>query len=210
MKVLYETGYAVTKDVEVVINSANGLLFADSTGAGAIRDASEDLSETERFDFDQLFSKAPPELQNFFEKKREKHGWYYHHENLSCLKLLAHNNYETHEIGTAIFDPLWTLQKTKKVIHAITLTYNPKTEERIVGTPEQIISAITQAIEIALDFGKKTIALPVPCARPAYGLGPEKSFEIVKKALAGFADEDLTITLCFDNEHTAEFLKTLA
>jgi len=210
MQITYETGYAITKDVEVVINSANGLLFADSTGAGAIREVSEDLTKLERLEFDQLFNAAPVEIQEFFEQKRKKHGWQYKHENLSCLKLLAYNKYKSFNVGTAIFDPLWSEKFNKKVIHAITLTYNPKTGERLVGTPQQITKAIMEAIEVALDFNKKSISVPVPCARPEYGIGPAGSFNIITNALKKFTNEDLNVVLCFDNPQTEEFLnKTL-
>ena len=108
MNLKCQTGYAITKDVDVAINSANGLLFADSTGAGAIREASRPLSLAEKRAFNKLFAVAPQNIQSFFEHKRKMHGWKYRYENLSCLKLLQNNNFNSYDIGTAVLDRHWT------------------------------------------------------------------------------------------------------
>jgi hypothetical protein len=209
MILTFETGYAVSKDVEVVINSANGLLFADSAGAGAIREASGKLSLSDQTQFRKLFAKMPKVTQDFFERKRLSHKWDYKHVNLSCLGQFAENNFVTFPIGSCVVDELWSTVKGEKrlVVHAITLTYDPLTGKRFVGTVSQIESALFSAIEAGLHLHKTSFALPVACARPAYGLGPEQAFALVCRVLSQFEDRAIRVVMCFDNAQTSEYFE---
>jgi hypothetical protein len=207
MILTFETGFAVEKSVEVVINSANGLLFADSAGAGAIREVSGNLSRLDKKKFSTLFAKLPLTTQTFFEKKRQKHDWNYKYVNLSCLELFSEHNFTSFDIGSCVIDENWSsvAYETRLVIHAITLTYDPILEKRFVGSVFEIENALCSAIDAGLRLHKTSFALPVACARPEYGLGPEQAFAIVCRVLARYEDRAIRVIVCFDNEQTREY-----
>lgn len=208
MNIKKVAGFAVDQDTEVIVNSANGWLFADSSGAGRIREASKSLTQSEQKEFDTLFKLLPENVQEFFEKKRTAHNWKYKHENLSCIKLLEYNSNTQYRIGEAVFDPLWSEKSKRKVIHAITLQYDLTGEEpvRNVGDLTQIRQALAKAIELALEFGCKSISLPIPCVRPGYSHSPEESEENVMQLLKDYDHTELEVVVCYDNEWSAKLL----
>jgi O-acetyl-ADP-ribose deacetylase (regulator of RNase III) len=209
MKLFFETGFAASKKVDVIINSANGLLFADSSGAGAIREASGDFSSASKKEFEKLFSALPALTRSFFEEKRLKHAWEYKFENLSCLKLFSANQFRSFVVGSSVVDAHWSNNPTESrvVLHAITLTYDPVLKKRHVGSEELIAEALSSAIEEGLHLHKTSFALPVACARPEYGLGPKRAFEIVCRVLSRYEDRAITVIVCFDNAQTSEYFE---
>ena len=208
MQIIFEAKYAIQTDAQVVVNSANAWLFADSSGAGAIRESTPQLTQQQEAEYKFLFQKLPLEAQEFFKHKQQEHGWQLHAENLSCMRLLATNNYKPFAIGSAILDFDISQLTQKVIVHAITMSYDPIKQERITATPDSIAHAIDSSLHILLEHGKNSIALPIPCARPDYGMTPKKSYDIITTILKKYADRAITVHLCFDNTFTKEFLET--
>ena len=211
MRIKLETGFAIEKEVEVVINSANNLLMLGSSGAGRIRDLSKEINEDELKEYLTYFSKLPKEIQNFYLQQYKKHHWKLKFAQLSSVKKLYENEFPF-KIGDAVLDTEWCKQdkklKNKIIIHAITMGYSTSQPiERLFGTKESIIKSYIKALELALNLEKTKIAIPIPVARKGYGIGCKSSYLAVKKVLSLFKDEDIEVTLCFDNSETKEFLK---
>jgi O-acetyl-ADP-ribose deacetylase (regulator of RNase III) len=205
MQVIHESGYAIDKNVDVVINSANGWLIQDSSGAGKIRELSNPLNENEKALFEHLFEMLPKKVKAFYKEKQKKGDWKPRKANLSSLKLIL--NYGELKLGDAVIDKEWSKDK-KIVIHAITMSYDEKTGKRIQGTELSVQTAIESALRLALPEDAKSIALPIPCARQGYGLTPKKSLEAVLSALYIINETDIKIIVCHDNEDTKKLLES--
>jgi O-acetyl-ADP-ribose deacetylase (regulator of RNase III) len=208
MQIIKEKGFAADKEVDIVINSANGYLIPDSSGAGRIRELSDELTHEEKAEFDYYFSELPQKIKELYLEKQKNGGWESKKANLSCLRLLLQNQKSFHP-GQALcdFDSL-----DKPVIHAITMTYDPETGDRIKGTVLSVMVAMESAIKMAIEKGATSVSLPIPCARAGYGISPKDSLTAVMSALRGFEDYDIdhstpfVVILCFDNENTAKLL----
>jgi len=207
-----EKGYAVEKNTDVSINSANGLMHMDSSGAGIIREHSEKLSDDETIEFRELFRKLPVDIRNYWEERRKEHGWEYRKANLSALKLLLkqiEKEGRPFEIGEAVIDKEWSEFNPRIVIHAITMSYDPKTKERIKGSVLSVQTAIESALRLALSLDAKSISIPIACARTGYGINPEDSEEAVESAIGILSDKNVEeVILCYDNEETEDLLES--
>ncbi|MFT4326854.1 MAG: hypothetical protein ACMXYK_05100 [Candidatus Woesearchaeota archaeon] len=207
MNIIHQKGYAIEKDVDVVINSANGWLIQDSSGAGAIRERSDMLNQKEKELFEVLFSKLPANARALYEKKRKDHGRENKLANLSSIIKIYNNNKSPFSPGDALLDDLWSKTDKRRVIHAITMSYDAKLNERIHGTALSIQTSLEAAFRIVLSLDAKSVSLPIPCARPEYGLTPEESLQAIMKALEILKDTDITVIICHDNDYTRALLE---
>lgn len=206
MKVKLEKGYAIEKDVEVVINSANCLLMLGSSGAGKIRNVSENLSKEDIVEYEYLFKQLPVEIQKFILHEYEEKDWDLKYAQLSSVKLLLKNEFPF-ALGDAVLDKEWSKNNHKKIIHAITMGYSTSwPPQRIWGSIESIKNSFTKALEICKNIKAKTIAIPIPVSRKGYGIGANESYKVVREVLNDFQKENFEITLCFDNKDTEELL----
>lgn len=209
MNIVLEKGFAIEKDVEVVINSANGLLMLGTSGAGKIRGHSENLSKEDVVDYEYELKKLPPEIQKFILHEYDEKKWHLTYAQLSSLKLLTINNFPF-AIGECVLDLNWSKFNNKKIIHAITMSYSTSwPPQRILGSKESIIKSYSNALEICKNINAKSIAMPLPVAREGYGIGSIESYNAVKEVLDKFKDEDFNIILCFDNEETEKLLEKI-
>jgi len=92
------------------------------------------------------------------------------------------------------------------IIHAITMSYDVSENpvQRIIGTKESVHKSYYDAILIAIKKKSKSVALPIPIARPGYGLGPKKSLQILFELISEFEDK-IQIIVCADNEVTKKY-----
>ena len=64
MEILYEKGFAIDKDVDIVINSANGFLLLGKSGAGQIRKKSKELDFIDKLRYRYLLTELPKRISN--------------------------------------------------------------------------------------------------------------------------------------------------
>ena len=199
--------YAIETPAECVINSANGLLMHDSSGAGRIRECS---SECEELLFKNVFMKLPLDMQEFITIRSKEHNWKPRFANQTAAELV-YKNKNPFSLGDAIYDELLSKDLGKHIIHAITLSYDTTTTpvKRILGNEESIYESYTKALRLAHNLECKSVAFPIPIAREGYGLNPEKSYIIIEDILEKHAKKDVTYYLCFDNTDTKKLLKKL-
>jgi O-acetyl-ADP-ribose deacetylase (regulator of RNase III) len=209
MKVSFEKGYAIEKPVQAVINSANWWLCHDSSGAGAIRKATRDLTKNETEVITRLYSQLSAEGKVVFEDKKTKGNWDFNYASLASLYLLKANKFQHYKLGDVICDE--ESFDDKKIFHIITVghTIHKNKVVRVLASRHEILYGFVQMLKMIQRKGITSIALPVPVARKAYGLTPEESFEILTHALETISDTDISVTICFDNDETASILPTI-
>ncbi|MCX5992504.1 MAG: hypothetical protein NTZ04_09350 [Chloroflexi bacterium] len=89
MLVEYETGYAIAKDVDTVINSANGFLLLGTAGAGKIREVSRRLNAAEKLEYDALIASLPKSTGRWYRHVYRTNKWHRTYAQLSCLRILS-------------------------------------------------------------------------------------------------------------------------
>ncbi|MGM5483803.1 MAG: hypothetical protein ACQER9_02695 [Nanobdellota archaeon] len=210
MQIIMEKGYAVDKDVEIIINSANGLLMLGSSGAGKIRKLSGKLNKEEYQEYTALLDKLPLQIKEFYQNQYKVHGWELGYAQISGLKLLLKNG-KPYEPGQSIFDQNWKKESRKKIIHSITMSYDTskKPVKRIYGTKKSVKESYKKAFEIIKIKKAKSVALPIPISRPGYGITPQESYEVVRDTLKTIKNIDIKVILCFDNKYTKKYLDDL-
>lgn len=201
MEIIVEEGFAADKDVEGIINSANGLLCHDSSGAGRIREKSAPIEDYEAFEKD--LDCIPEDIKNFYELKSQEHGWKFKKANWVAAKMIMDHGDRFH-LGNAILD---TDSLDIPIMHAITMSYDLEQDpiKRIPGTDVSVRESYDMAIRTFLKLGVKSIAMPIPIARKNYGLDPEVSYHEVMRVLSRFKEEDIKVIVCLDNKDTKEW-----
>lgn len=207
MKFKLMSCYAIDTLAECIINSANGLLMQDSSGAGRIRELSKDCSKEE---FVASFKKIDIHMQHYILKRAKDHGWKPRFANKTAAELLFSNK-KNFELGEIVYDKELSKDLNKKIIHAVTCNYDITKDpvQRVPGNEDTIIQSYTKAFQLAIKLGCKSIAFPIPIARPSYGLNPEKSYKAVREAVKTIGNEDITLYVCFDNDETKKLLHKL-
>jgi hypothetical protein len=207
MKIRFEQGYAIDKPVQAVINSANWWLCHDSSGAGAIRKVTRNLSQNETEVLLKLYEQMPKEGKFIFNDKMSKGNWDFNYASLASLYLLKNNNFKHFSLGDVVCDN--ESFDNKSIFHVITVGYveTKGKEKRILATKEDILVGFTKMLEIIKKTGITSIALPV--ARKEYGLTPEESYETLTQALETISDTNIEVTICFENNETANILPTI-
>jgi O-acetyl-ADP-ribose deacetylase (regulator of RNase III) len=202
MNINIKFGFAIDQECGFVINSANGLLVHDSSGAGRIREVSSSVNGDS---IKEEFSNLDTSLKKYILHISEKNKWNIKFANISAIRIIKEHGF--FELGDAIFDKELSEDIGKKVIHAITMSYkiSGKKPIRIFGTEDSIKKSYRKALNIAKSLGAKRISLPIPVARPQYGVGPEKSFNIIKNLVEEF--KNIEIIICADNDSTQEYCK---
>lgn len=206
MKIEYQTGYAVDKPVDFVVNSANGFLLLGKSGAGRIRESSEKLELSDFLKYRVLLILLPKYIRKWFLRVYKKHNWELSKAQLDCVSLLLNNKKKPFELGDTALGSYKI--NNKRIIHAVGMSYNifGKTE-RIPATEETVRKCIGGVLENALKLKMKSIAIPVMCARKSYGLPPRKSLEVIESVLEGYSNSSIKkVIICFDNDETEKYL----
>ncbi len=208
MKIRYEKGFAIEKDADTIINSANGYLLLGTGGAGRIREASGRLDERGKNEYYGIMERLPGEVRDWYGLVFRKRGYQLSHAQLSCLKLLLKNDGRGYEIGSAVLDEDWSGKDDRKLIHAVAMSYRirPGGHERINATVESVRRALGNAFRAAGSAGSERIACPVMCARKGSGVSPEASLKAIEDVLEGFGSSFGEAVICFDNESTRRYL----
>jgi len=81
-KLNIKLGYAIDQNTEAVINSANGLLIHDSSGAGRIRELSSSINIKL---IEEKLKLLNPEVKNYLMYISKKHNWNMKFANISLL-----------------------------------------------------------------------------------------------------------------------------
>ncbi len=213
LDVTYRRGFAVSKSVSVVVNSANGFLLLGTSGAGAIRERSQPLTPAERHEYKRLLNRLPRDVKNDYIRVYRERGWRPTYAQLGCLRLLVAKPGNRFRRGDAVLQKEWSRSDARPLIHAVGMSYRLRMHDssRLPATDASIRNSVRKSLAIADRLGARSIALPVMCARPTYGLGPETSFRIIRKTIDSFRGSSLRrAVLCFDNKVTSDFLARLS
>ena len=196
MEILHENGYAIDKNVDIVINSSNGFLLLGKGGSGQIRKNSEKLDFIDELRFHDLLFKLSDKICRWYERAYNNHGWDLTKAQLSCIKLLVKNG--EFKPGSAVLDG--------NIIHIIAMSYNinGKKKKIIPATVDSVTDSLREAFKIAKEQKSKSIAIPVLCSRETYGLNTKESLDIINSVLKDFKFEKVII--CYDNDVTKKYL----
>lgn len=212
MKVIYQRGFAINKRVGAVINSANGFLLLGSSGAGAIRNKSQSLTAKDKKEYKILISKLPKRIREDYIRVYRDHGWTPTYAQLGCIRLLLEKKGDEFKMGDAVLQTDWSKKDWRPIIHAIGMSYRlgPNHATRLHATRASIRGSVKKSLKIADSLGVKSIALPVMCARPSYGIGPEDSLKIILSEIKSFKSKNIIkVIICFDNSVTRKYLNSL-
>ena len=208
MKIEYQTGFAIDKPVDAVVNSANGFLLLGKSGAGRIRDVADKLNIFNWVEYGCYLLSLPKKTRMWFVNAYKNHNWKLSKAQLSSMRLLLENNKQPFLLGSVVMDKDKINGKT--VIHAVGMSYDlDKNKERIPATEDSVNECMKNVIKIISVLGVDSIAIPVMCARKGYGLSPEKSLKIIESSLKEISDSKLKVTICFDNEETERYLQQI-
>ena len=200
MLVEYETGYAIAKDVDTVINSANGFLLLGTAGAGKIREVSRRLNAAEKLEYDALIASLPKSTGRWYRHVYRTNQWHRTYAQLSCLRILSNKKNNEFRRGRAVLDTGWTTTDKRRLIHAVAMSYKltRKGAKRKKATNDTIKEALREALRIADSIGSRSIALPLFCSRPSYGVTPEESLAAILEVLKEFESSSIrNVVVCF-------------
>jgi len=212
MEIVYQKGYAINKRVSAVINSANGFLLLGTSGAGAIREKSQHLTRKEKEEYSKLLSSLPKRISNDYRRVYAEHKWTPTYAQLGGLRLLVDRKGCEVKRGDAVLQVDWSKDDSRPIIHAVGMSYKLRIHDssRLKATPTTIRNSLTKALKIADFLEAKSIALPVMCARPTYGVGPEASLRIIRSTLHSFKAKHIKrAVVCFDNSITRSYLDNI-
>lgn len=210
MLIEYEIGYPIDKDVDTVINSANGFLLLGTAGAGKIRTVSQRLSPVEKLEYQGLLNTLPKKIRHWYHHVYKKNKWHRTYAQLSCLRLLSNKNNNEFRRGTAVLDVNWSTTDNRKLIHAIAMSYRLSENEakRKKATRETIKKAFREALVIAESINSQSIAVPLFCSRPSYGVKPEVSLATIIAVLKEFRCSPIQkIIICINGKTTVNNLR---
>ncbi len=206
MNIEYHTGYAIEKSVDCVVNSANGFLLLGSSGAGRIRELSDKLNFWELVKYNIDLLRLPKDVRRYFLRVYKEHGWKVCKEQRNCVCLLLKNGGRSFMLGDVVVSP--QKMDNKIIMHAVGMSYDITGEvTRIPATENSVRQCIESALRRAQKMKVKSIAIPVMCAKHAYGLNPNKSLEIIESVLQKYAHSSIAkVIICFDNKETEQYL----
>jgi O-acetyl-ADP-ribose deacetylase (regulator of RNase III) len=193
--------FAINQDVDLVFNSASGLLFMRTGTAEAIRNNSKFLFSEESQEYINLLAGFRDPVMKAYVKKFSVDGWTPSQAQLSCFRKIDENG-GPYEVGSLILDDQWS-NNSKDILHVVGMTYYLKNNELKTTkvSEKSLISVLKKAFKFADAKGYKTIATPVLCTRGDYGLDPEKSLNSILKAVELAKPVNLTeLYICFESE----------
>jgi O-acetyl-ADP-ribose deacetylase (regulator of RNase III) len=200
MLVEYETGYAIDKDVDTVINSANGFLLLGTAGAGRIREVSRRLNVAEKLEYDALIASLPKATGRWYRHVYRTNKWHRTYAQLSCLRILSNKKNNEFRRGRAVLDTGWATTDKRRLIHAVAMSYQLTTKgaKREKATKDTIKKALRESLKIADSIESRSIALPLFCARPSYGVTPGDSLAAILEVLKEFEGSSIAkVLVCF-------------
>ncbi len=212
VKIFYEKGYAINKRVGAVINSANGFLLLGTSGAGAIRKKSQQLNKKEKMKYAQLLNSLPKSIKNDYLRVFKEHGWIPTYAQLGCLRLLVEWKGCEVKRGDAVLQMDWSKKDSRPILHAVGMSYKLRINDssRLKATDATIRNSVTKALKIVDFLEKRSVALPLMCVRPAYGVGPERSLKAIREAIRAARLKNVKkIILCFDNDVSSRYLRSI-
>ncbi|MFC1741218.1 macro domain-containing protein [Nanoarchaeota archaeon] len=212
IKIVYETGYAINKKVHVVVNSANGFLLLGTSGAGAIREKSQRLTQKEKAEYSRILSKLPARIRNDYVRVFKDQSWVPTYAQLGCLKLLLVKKGNEFKRGDAVLQESWSRKDDRKIVHAVSMSYKLglHSSRRVPGTEANIRKAVERSLKIADSLGAQSVAMPVMAARPSYGMTPARSFRAISDTIKKYDSKNIQkVVVCFDNKITKGYLRKL-
>ena len=207
MKIIYEEGFAINKDVDAVINSANNYIIFGSGGAGEIRESSQRLGFLGKIKFYFYLFQLSPNIWRWILNGYEEYKWNYTEVSLSNIKKLLKNKSKPFDNGSAVLSDLKV--KDKYIINAIGNVFeiNNKSEETVIGSSKEWIEgSVFNSLCIARDLGCKSVAVPIMCARNNVGLDINVSYSAIMSSVRKFENDFEKIIICFDSNSYVSFL----
>jgi O-acetyl-ADP-ribose deacetylase (regulator of RNase III) len=201
MNIEYQSGYPIDEDVDMVINYANGFLLLGSDGSGRIRDKSDRVSPSEKLAYQELLDALPDHIKRWYIHVYHKNQWYRTYARLSCLTILMKKRNNIYRRGTAVLDANCSRTNKKRLIHAIVMFYRftESGSKRKKAISDTIIKTLRAALKIVKSIDSKSVALPLMCSRPSYGVKPEDSLFTIIKVLKEFEFSSIQKTIVYIN-----------
>ena len=208
-------GFAIDQDVDAALNSANNGLLLGSGGSKRIREKTgyleDESSEVKEFcDLCSTLGTLGAACLKWLKDQQDKPT----RVQLECLRILNQNKGNPLGVGTAVLTSSGNLVRPKQIIHAIAMGYTWASKDghsrgdRIEATEKSLNDSLQSAIAIVREIGVSSLALPLMCARPGYGIGPETTYEI---SIGVIAESNLVeVLICADNEHGKAFFDRLS
>lgn len=210
--VRYAAGFAIDKKADTIINSANGFLLLGTSGAGRIRELSQNLNPKEKKGYARLLNMLPKRIRDDYVRVYAENGWIPTYAQLSSLRLLVRQRYKRFRRGEAVLDRGWSKRDKRNLIHAVCMSYRLSITHahRLPATKYTISRAIRKAFSIASSIRSKSVAVPVCCARKSYGVTPAQSLNTILSVIKEFDGSSIEkVIICFDNDVTKKYLDSL-
>lgn len=204
--------YAILQDVDLVFNSASGLLLMRTGTAKAIREHSEKLTETEEQEYFKILdSFENPIMKKYIESFGVKE-WKPREAQLSSFKRILENN-GPYNTGDIIIDKDWSKKEPKQVLHIVGMTYHLKEDGELdvdKVSEESLTKVLTKAFEYAEKNNYKKVSTPILCTRGNYGLAPKISLRAILNAIKNINPKNIEkAIICFESEGPQETFDSL-
>lgn len=203
IKIKLKKDYAILQNVNLVFNSASGLLLMRTGTAKSIREHSERLNEIEEQDYIEILNSFDnPIIKKYIEifKVRE---WEPRTAQLSSFKRILDNN-GPYKTGDIIIDKEWSKRESKHVLHVVGMTYHLKENGELdvdKVSEESLTNVLTKAFRYADENNYKKVSTPVLCTRGNYGLDPKISLRAILNAIKRTNPSNIDeIIICFESE----------
>lgn len=199
--------YAILQPVDLVFNSASGLLFMRTGTAKKIRDVSEDIDGEEYYSL--LDSFDDPVMKKYIETF-DVASWKPKQAQLSSFKKIIANK-GPFVTGEIVLDKEWSETESKHVLHIVGTTYRLENEVKMEEVTEpSLTKTLTKAFQFANDNGYESISTPVLCTRGEYGLHPSLSLKAILRAIKNVDNNTIKkVIVCFESKGPQEFFNTI-
>ncbi|MDA3836112.1 MAG: hypothetical protein PF542_00660 [Nanoarchaeota archaeon] len=207
IKIELKKDCAIKQDVDLSINSANGLLLMRTITAKAIREYSDKLNPVEKNNYsDILYSFKNPVMQKYIETFRIKE-WEPRQAQMSSFRRILENN-RPYKTGQCIIDKEWSKTESKHVLHVIGMTYHLKDDRELDVdkiSEESLTKTLTNAFRYIDQNRYETISTPILCTRGDYGLNPKTTLRSILNAIKIANPIHLKkVIICFESEGPME------
>ena len=202
IKIELKKDYAIFQDVDLVFNSASGLLLMRTGTAKVIRKHSEKLNPEEKKEYFKLLNSfSNPIIKKYIEVNAVR-KWEPKQAQLSSFKRIIENN-GPYKAGDIIIDKEWSKKDSKHVLHVVGMTYHLTNGELDINktTEELLIKVLKKAFQFADNHKYKSISVPVLCTRGNYGLNPKVILRTILKAIKETKSNFIKkIIICFESK----------
>ena len=211
IEIKMKKGYAIKQNVNLVFNSANGLLLMRTGIAKKIREFSEKLNKRETKEYFKLLNNFTNPLIKKYITSFNVKKWKPKKAQLSCFKKIKSNK-GPFKLGEVILDKNGPKKQSKHILHVVGMTYHLTNNKLCVNKVKEKIlkNVLKKGLKLANENNYKTISIPVLCTRGDYGLHPKKSLNAIKNAIKESRLPKIKkIIICFEREGPKKYFDSL-